>query len=101
MFAVSSAKGGKIMPTEVNKVKVIGELYSILVKILEMKRERKYHRLSPATKDVIDMLETAIRACQEAVRNGHPLMFEINVWEQQSLTGWALEMHKGMQDGQE
>jgi hypothetical protein len=83
------------MPTDLNKVKVLAELFDIMMAINEMKEGFKYRRLSPATKDVIDMLDTAVRACQEAVRNGHPLMFEINVWEQLSLTGWAI----GFEDG--
>lgn len=76
--------------TEINKVKVLGELFHILVKIQDIKRAPDYHRRSPATKEVVEMLETSVRACQDAVRNGHPLMFEINVWEQLSLTGWAI-----------
>ena len=31
-------------------------------------------------------------AHQEAVRNGHPLMFEINVWEQQAISGWGINL---------
>jgi len=37
------------------------------------------------------MLHTAVLACADAVRNGHPLMFEINVWEQQTLTGFHID----------
>jgi hypothetical protein len=83
------------MPAEINKVKVLGELFDILVKINDMKNAPNYRRLSPATKEVIAMLDTSIRACQEAVRSGHPLMFEINVWEQLSLTGWAINLADG------
>jgi hypothetical protein len=83
------------MPAAVNKVKVLGELFEVLVKINDMKNAPNYRRLSPATKEVIAMLETAIRACQEAVRNGHPLLFEINVWEQQALSGWAIDPSGG------
>jgi len=78
------------MAGDINKIKVLGELFQLQVMINDRKQARDYRRLSPATKEVIEMLETAIKACQEAVRNGHPLMFEINVWEQLSLTGWAI-----------
>jgi len=83
------------MRADINKVKVLGELFQLQVMINDRKEARDYRRLSPATKEVIDMLETAIKACQEAVRNGHPLMFEINIWEQQSLTGWAIGFGDG------
>jgi hypothetical protein len=83
------------MPTEMNKVKVLGELFHILVKLNELKEGHQYKRLSPQTKEVIDMLVTSVRACQEAVRSGHPLLFEINVWEQLSLSGWAIDVTDG------
>jgi len=76
--------------TQINKTKVLGELFQLTVMINDRKTAGDYRRLSPATKEVINMLDTAVRACAEAVRNGHPLMFEINVWEQQSLTGFAI-----------
>ena len=83
------------MPTEINKTKVLGELFDLKVMINDRKQAKNYHRLSPATREVIEMLETAINACAEAVRNGHPLMFEINVWEQQALSGWAIGFKGG------
>ena len=80
------------MATEINKTKVLGELFMLTVMINDKKQSGEYRRLSPATKQVIEMLDSAVRACAEAVRNGHPLMFEINVWEQLSLTGWTIDM---------
>lgn len=80
------------MQKELNKVKVLGELMFVLITVNDLKTGFEYKRYSPATKDVIDMLETAVRACQEAVRNGHPLMFEINVWEQQAISGWGINL---------
>jgi hypothetical protein len=80
------------MPTEINKTKVLSELFGLVVMLNDRKLSKEYNRLSPATKEVIDMLETSVRACAEAVRNGHPLMFEINVWEQQSLTGFHIDV---------
>jgi len=78
------------LSTAINKTKVLGELFQLVVMLNDKKLSKEYHRYSPATKEVMDMLETSVRACAEAVRNGHPLMFEINVWEQQSLTGFAI-----------
>jgi len=83
------------MPTEINKVKVLGELFDLTVMINDKKQSPGYRRLSPATKEVVEMLDTSIRACAEAVRNGHPLMFEINVWEQLTLSGWAINPAEG------
>jgi len=83
------------MPTEINKTKVLSELFGLVVMLNDKKLSKEYNRLSPATKEVIDMLETSVRACAEAVRNGHPLMFEINVWEQQSLTGFHIDLLGG------
>jgi len=83
------------MPTEINKTKVLSELFGLVVMLNDRKLSKEYNRLSPATKEVIDMLETSVRACAEAVRNGHPLMFEINVWEQQSLTGFHIDQLGG------
>jgi len=79
------------LATQINKTKVLGELFQLVVMINDKKLSKEYHRLSPATREVIDMLETSVRACMEAVRNGHPLMFEINVWEQQALTGFHID----------
>lgn len=78
------------MATQINKTKVLGELFQLVVMLNDKKLSKEYRRYSPATKEVMDMLETSVRACAEAVRNGHPLMFEINVWEQQSLSGFAI-----------
>ena len=79
------------MAGTLNKVKVLGELFDLVVMINDKKEGAQYRRLSPATKEVISMLDTAVRACAEAVRDGHPLMFEINVWEQQSLSGFHID----------
>lgn len=83
------------MKTEINKQKILHELLGVKFKILDMQSGFEAKRLSPATKEVLAMLLTAIEACAEAVRNGHPLMFEINVWEQQALSGWAIDLSKG------
>lgn len=80
------------MVTEINRVKVSGELYAVLIKLTAMQGGAEYRRFSPQTKEVIEMLVTSVRACKQAVYNGHPLMFQINVWEQQSLTGWAIDL---------
>jgi hypothetical protein len=80
------------MLPEINKTKVLGELFLYLVLLNDQENKPTWRRLSPATKEVHNMLKEALRACQEAVRNGHPLMFEINVWEQQSLSGWAIDL---------
>jgi len=79
------------MPTEMNKVKVLGELLALRHSLEFKLGSFEGRRLSPATKDVYRMMIESVKACAEAVRNGHPLMFEINVWEQQSLTGWAID----------
>lgn len=75
---------------ELNKQKVLGELFMFTVMLNDFSLRKDYQRMSPATKQVHAMLDEAVRACAAAVREGHPLMFEINVWEQQSLTGWAI-----------
>lgn len=83
---------GNVMKSEMNKQKVLGELLNVKFLIAGEQRKPQYRRYSPATKEVFAMLLTAVEACAEAVRNGHPLMFEINVWEQQSLSGWAINL---------
>jgi len=80
------------MPTEMNKPKVIHELYQLKFYLQEKLGGFEGRRLSPATREVYAMMIQSIDACAEAVRNGHPLMFEINVWEQQSLTGFYIDM---------
>jgi len=79
------------MPTEINKPKVLHELLMLRFYLEEYQKGGQFRRLSPATKDVHAMLVQSVVACAEAVRNGHPLMFEINIWEEQTLTGWAID----------
>lgn len=76
--------------TDINKVKVLGELFFITVMLNDFTHRKDYHRMSNATKNVVNMMKEALAACQHAVREDHPLMFEINVWEQLSLTGFAI-----------
>lgn len=57
----------------------------------DFKYRKDYHRMSNATRNVVNMMVETLEACQHAVRENHPLMFEINVWEQLSLTGFAVE----------
>jgi len=92
MRTSSTQKGSAELATQINKIKVLGELFQLRVMINDLKRGKEYRRFSPATKEVVEMLETSVKSCAEAVRNGHPLMFEINVWEQQSLTGFAINL---------
>jgi hypothetical protein len=81
------------MPTEINKPKVIHELYAIKFHLGDFKKGFERKRLSPATKQVLEMLVSAVDACADAVREGHPLMFEINIWEQLSVSGWAIDWY--------
>jgi len=85
------------MPTEMNKPKVLHELLMLRFYLEEYLKGSQFRRLSPATKEVHAMLTESVIACAGAVRNGHPLMFEINIWEQQALTGWAIgfKEHEG------
>jgi len=78
------------MPTEMNKPKILGELLTLRLGLEAKLATFEGKRLSPQTKEVYGMIIESVKACAEAVRNGHPLMFEINIWEQQSLTGWAI-----------
>jgi hypothetical protein len=80
------------MPTEINKPKVLNELLKLRLKLEQELGSFEGTRFSPATKEVYRMMIESVKSCAEAVRNGHPLMFEINIWEQQSLTGWAIDM---------
>jgi len=80
------------MMTEMNKQKVLGELLQLRFSLEQKLNSFEGHRLSPATKEVYRMLIESVKSCAEAVRNGHPLMFEINVWEQLTLTGFAIDM---------
>jgi len=86
------------MPTQINKTKVLGELFQLVVMLNDKKQSKEYRRYSPQTKEVMAMLETAVRECAEAVRNDHPLMFEINVWEQLSLSGFAINASEVQHD---
>jgi len=79
------------MPTPMNRTKVLGELFLLTVLFNDFTLRKDYKRMSPATKQVVSMMRDTLEACQKAVREDHPLMFEINVWEQLSLTGWAIE----------
>jgi len=83
------------MPTEMNKPKVLHELLMLRFYLEEYQKGSQFRRLSPATKEVHAMLVESVQSCAEAVRNGHPLMFEINIWEQLSLTGWAIDLKDG------
>ena len=82
------------MPTEMNKPKVLNELLQLRFALQERQEGLQGRRLSPATKEVLAMLIESVKACAQAVREGHPLMFEINIWEQLSLTGWAIDMNE-------
>lgn len=78
------------MAKQINKQKALGELFELVVKLNDIRQRKDFKHKSSAFREVVDMMDETIRACMEAIRNGHPLMFEINVWEQLTLTGWAI-----------
>ena len=79
------------MPDKANWSKAESELYSLRLWIREFRSGRARSRLSKQTLQTLEMLDTSLTALAEAVHAGKTLMFEINIWEQESFTGWPVE----------
>jgi hypothetical protein len=80
---------------DMNKQKVVGELFQVLVKINDMMEGFQFTRLSPTTKEVIQMLHELVRAAQHEARTGGAVAFELRVWRQASLWGDAIDTDGG------
>ena len=77
---------------DTNKIKVLGHLFEVQVKINDIKLSSGWKHWSPTAKEAILILEEMLNKIQEAVRIDGNVIFELVTYTQEVLGGDFFEM---------
>lgn len=81
---------------DLNKAKILGEMFSMLVKINDVRQSPEWARLSPKTREAYLIIEDMWRMMQDAIRADESVVFELVTYKQMTMEGALFEVVDSM-----